>query len=78
MCLEIYELDTAHFLSAPGLAWEIAIKKDQSEIESTNWYWYALQVENVTLFINIQNLITNSWKIMIEKRTIISEVLGCI
>ena len=36
MCLEIYELDTAHFLSAPGLAWEIAIKKDQSEIESTN------------------------------------------
>ena len=27
MCLEIYELDTAHFFSAPGLAWQIAIKK---------------------------------------------------
>ena len=28
MCLKIYELDPAKFLSAPGLAWESALKKD--------------------------------------------------
>ena len=27
MCLEIYELDLAKFLSAPGLAWQAALKK---------------------------------------------------
>ena len=25
-CIEIYELDTAHFLSAPGLAWQDCLK----------------------------------------------------
>ena len=33
MCLEIYELDPAHFLSAPGLACQTALK-DQSKIRS--------------------------------------------
>ena len=32
-CLEIYELDLAHFLSAPGLAWEACLKKTQVELE---------------------------------------------
>ena len=27
MCLKIYELDPAKFLSAPGLAWQAALKK---------------------------------------------------
>ena len=27
MCLEIYELDPAKFLLAPGLAWQAALKK---------------------------------------------------
>ena len=26
-CIEIYEIDPAHFLSAPGLAWEASLKK---------------------------------------------------
>ena len=26
-CIEIYELDPAHFLSPPGLAWQAALKK---------------------------------------------------
>ena len=25
-CIEIYELDPAHFLSAPGLAWQVCLK----------------------------------------------------
>ena len=32
-CLEIYELDRAHFLSAPGLAWQACLKKTQVELE---------------------------------------------
>ena len=32
-CLEIYELDPAHFLSAPGLAWQACLKKTQTELE---------------------------------------------
>ena len=27
MCLKIYEFDPAKFLSAPGLAWQVALKK---------------------------------------------------
>ena len=27
MCLEIYKLDSAHFLFAPGLAWQAALKR---------------------------------------------------
>ena len=32
-CIEIYELDPAHFLSAPGLAWQACLKKTQVELE---------------------------------------------
>ena len=28
-CIEIYELDTAHYLSAPGLAWQACLKKKE-------------------------------------------------
>ena len=33
MCLEIYELNPARFLSASGLAWQAALKKTKSELE---------------------------------------------
>ena len=32
MCLEIYELDPAKFLSAPGLAWQAALKKTKVKL----------------------------------------------
>ena len=32
-CIEIYELDPAHFLSAPGLAWKACLKKTKVELE---------------------------------------------
>ena len=32
-CIEIYELDPAHFLSAPGLAWQASLKKTKVELE---------------------------------------------
>ena len=32
-CIEIYELDLAHFLSAPGLAWKAYLKKTGVKLE---------------------------------------------
>ena len=32
-CIEIYELDPMHFLSAPGLAWQACLKKTEVELE---------------------------------------------
>ena len=33
MCIEVYELDAAHFLSAQGLAWHTCLKKTGVELE---------------------------------------------
>ena len=33
MCLIIYELDPARFLSAPGLAWQAALKKTKIKLD---------------------------------------------
>ena len=32
-CIEIYELDPAHCLSAPGLPWQACFKKTEVELE---------------------------------------------
>ena len=32
ICIEIYELDPAHFLSAPGLAWQACLKMTGLEL----------------------------------------------
>ena len=32
-CIEIYELDLAHFLSAPGLVWQAFLKKTQIKLD---------------------------------------------
>ena len=32
-CIETYELDPAHFLSAPGLTWQGCLKKTEVELE---------------------------------------------
>ena len=33
MCIKVYELDPAHFLSAPGLAWQSCLKKTEVKLE---------------------------------------------
>ena len=33
MCIKVYELDPAHILSAPGLAWQACLKKTEVELE---------------------------------------------
>ena len=45
MCLKEYELDPAHFLSLPGLAWEACLKKTDIELEFLTDYDMLLMVE---------------------------------
>ena len=33
MCIKVYELDPAHFLSAPGLAWQACFKRTEVKLE---------------------------------------------
>ena len=33
MCIKVYELDPAHFLSRPGLAWQACLKKTEVKLE---------------------------------------------
>ena len=32
-CLKIYELDSTKFLSAPGLSWQVALKKTKVKLD---------------------------------------------
>ena len=45
MCLKVYELDHANFLSAPGLAWQACLKKKSIELELLTDYGMLLMVE---------------------------------
>ena len=45
MCLRMYELDPAHFVSLPGLAWQACLKKTNIELELLTDYDMLLMVE---------------------------------
>ena len=45
MCIKEYELDPAHFLSLPGLAWQARLKKTNIELELLTDYDMLLMVE---------------------------------
>ena len=60
MCLDIYRLDPAHFLSTPGWAWQAALKKAKSKLDiltDTDMFLMKkiLEVEYVMLSINKRN-----------------------
>ena len=44
-CLEVYELDPAHFLSLPGLTWQACLTKTSKELELLTDYDMLLMVE---------------------------------
>ena len=44
-CLKVYELDPAHFLSAPGLAWQACLKTTSVKLELLTDYDMLLMVE---------------------------------
>ena len=45
MCIKEYELDPAHFLSLPGLAWQACLKNGNIELELLTDYDMLLMVE---------------------------------
>ena len=45
MCIKVYELDPAHFLSLPGLAWQACLKKTNLKLELLTGYDMLLMVE---------------------------------
>ena len=45
-CLENYELDLAHFVSLPGLAWQACLKKTNVELELITDYDMLLMIED--------------------------------
>ena len=67
MCLQIYEIIPARFLTEPGLAWQATLK-----ITKIKWNLLTdnkmlvmvekcIKEEEVTVFIDMQELITNTW-----------------
>ena len=46
MCLKIYQLDSAKFLSAPGLAWQASLKKTTVDLELLTDSDMLIMVEN--------------------------------
>ena len=63
MYLKIYDLDSACFLTASGLAWQAALKKTKVKLDFLTDINILLMVEKVleeecvTLFINMEKLI---------------------
>ena len=45
MCIKVYKLDPAHFLSTPGLAWQACLKKTDVKLELLNDVDMLLMVE---------------------------------
>ena len=45
MCIKVYELDPAHFLSLPGLAWQACLKQTNVKLELLTDYDMLLMVE---------------------------------
>ena len=45
MCIKVYELDPAHFVSQPGLAWQACLKKINIELELLTDYDMLLMTE---------------------------------
>ena len=45
ICLSNYELDPAHFISLPGLAWQACLKKTGVELELLTDYDMLLMIE---------------------------------
>ena len=46
LSIKEYELDPAHFVSLPGLAWQVCLKKTNTELELLTDYDMLLMVEN--------------------------------
>ena len=70
MCLEVYELDPAHFLSVPELVWQAALKKTKVNLDLLTDINMSLLVEKGVrggichIWKLITNTLKNAWKIL--------------
>ena len=51
MCINIYKLDPARFLSGPELPWQAASKKTKGKLDNDNWYQYLLTDIDMLLMV---------------------------
>ena len=74
-CIEIYRLDPLHFLSAPGLAWQVCLQKTNMNLELLTDIDMLLMIEAgirggmwecVNQYTGMLKQIINTWKIMIK------------
>ena len=71
-CIEIYDFDSANFLTAARLAWQACLKESQVELEFRLiliYYWWLkreLEVESVRQHIGMLKQTINIWKITIK------------
>ena len=84
MCLKIYEIDPAKFISAPGLAWKAALKKTKvmwdilTDIDMLIMVQKGIRGGICHSIYQYEKVITNIWKVMIKiKKRVISSILGC-
>ena len=72
MCLEIYDVDPIYFVSSPGLAWQVCLKKTEVKLELIQimtWYdWLKreLGAEFSKHHLGMIKQIISIWKIMIK------------
>ena len=78
MCLEIYELDPIKFISAPGLAWQAALKNTKVELDLLTDVDILLMIKKrirggfAIPSIVMWKLIISIWVTMMKKRAFIS------
>ena len=82
-CIEIYKVDPAHFLCAPGLAWQACLKNTKVKWELLTNIDMLLMVENafeaeyIMQCIGMLKQIINIWKIMIKTSYHLPHVFRC-
>ena len=75
MCLKIYELDPGKVLSAPGFAWQAALKSTKVVLDLLTDIHMLLMVEKVIRggichsILDMQKLITNKSKVIKIKKS---------
>ena len=78
MCLELYELDPIKFISAPGLAWQAALKNTKVELDLLTDVDILLMIKKrirggfAIPSIVMWKLIISIWVTMMKKRAFIS------